>query len=107
MPKAGKSLILIAFLLSFLARFNGAFRLQQNAAGPTTRIVDCYKSGVVDVNKEISMISDDSVEECPFSETSPSGTTWVLKTRVIEKNTHHFFNAKFSEIARRFQKCKL
>ena len=76
------------------------------AAGPTTRIVDCYKSGVVDVNKEISMISDDSVEECPFSETSPSGTTWVLKTRVIEKNTHHFFNAKFSEIARRFQKCK-
>ena len=48
-------------------------RMQQNAAGPTTRIVDFYKLGVVDVNKEISMISDDSVEECPFSETSSSG----------------------------------
>ena len=26
-------------------------RMQQNAAGPTTRIVDFYKSGVVDANK--------------------------------------------------------
>jgi len=34
------------------------------AAGPTTRIVDCYKS-------------DDSVEECPFSETSPSASSTI------------------------------
>ena len=32
--------------------------------------------------------------------------TWVLKTRLIEKNTHFFVNAKFSEIARRFKICK-
>ena len=34
-------------------------------------------------------------------------STWVLKTRLIEKKTPIiFFQAKFSEIARRFQKCK-
>ena len=32
--------------------------------------------------------------------------TWVLKTRLIEKKSPSFFEAKISEIARRFQKCK-
>ena len=32
--------------------------------------------------------------------------TRVLKTRLIEKNTHHFFKDKFLKIVRRFQKCK-
>ena len=34
------------------------------------------------------------------------GPTWILKTRLIKKNTNHFFKAKLSEIAKPFQKFK-
>ena len=32
--------------------------------------------------------------------------TWALRTRLIEKNTHLFVDAKFSQIARGFQKSE-
>ena len=51
-----------------------------------------------DVFKEVKVSTALPCSEGPLIIFSDTLSTWVLKTHLIKKNTHHFLKAKFSTI---------